>query len=199
MAENFKTTFEEACDHKYEEPLPNIPPMALTGDNQPENGLPAAEPRVLKLPSQLHPAPESRVETPPKPAPHITYANATRNRNATRWRKLNLTTPTPKKTAAKFSKLVTYTVPTPKSRPKTRKISALPKTAYPNKDRQHRAGHEAYNPKTPGRTPSEQYPSTAKNQKPCFKSLLMQDSAQAQPSQSRPSASHITRTTPQTQ
>ena len=69
MAEIFKTTFDEACDHKDDEPLPDIPPMDLPGDNQSEKKPPAAEPRVLKLPSQPHPAPEPRVETPPKTSP----------------------------------------------------------------------------------------------------------------------------------
>ena len=137
-----------------------MPPMALPGNNHPEKELPAAELRVTKLPSQLHPAPEPRAETPLKPSPHITYAAATRNINATRRRKLKLTTPTPNKTAAKFSKLVTYTVPMPKSRPKPRIIPPLPKTAYSNKNHQHRAGHNAYNPTPPGKTPPEQYPST---------------------------------------
>ena len=48
MAKIFKTTFEEDRDHKDDEPLPDIPPMALPGDNQSEKKLPAAEPRVLK-------------------------------------------------------------------------------------------------------------------------------------------------------
>ena len=102
MAEIFKTTFEEAHDHEDEEPLPDMPPMALPSDNQPEKEIPAAEPRVLKLPSQPHPTPEPRMETPPKPSPHIAYAAATQNINATRRRKLKLTTPTPNKKAAKF-------------------------------------------------------------------------------------------------
>ena len=116
MAEIFKSTFEEARDIKYEEQLPDMPPMALPVDNQPEKELPAAETRVLEIPSQPNPAPEPRVETPPKIAPHITYVASTRNRNATRRRKMKLATPTPNKTSAEFSKLVTYTVPTPKSR-----------------------------------------------------------------------------------
>ena len=66
MAEILKTTFEEARNQEDEEPLPDMPPMALPGDNQPEKELPAAEPRVLKLLYQPHPAIEPRVETPPK-------------------------------------------------------------------------------------------------------------------------------------
>ena len=123
MAEISKSTSEEARDNEYEEPLPSMPSMALPGDNQPEKELPAAEPRVLKIPSQPSPpvqppntVPEPRMETPPKIEPHITYAAATRNRNATWRRKMKLATPTSKKTSAEFSKLVTYTVPTPKSR-----------------------------------------------------------------------------------
>ena len=42
MAEILKPTFEEACNHKYDEPLPDMPPMALPGDNQSEKELPAA-------------------------------------------------------------------------------------------------------------------------------------------------------------
>ena len=42
MAEIFKTTFKEARDHEDDEPLPDIPPMALPGDNQSEKKLPAA-------------------------------------------------------------------------------------------------------------------------------------------------------------
>ena len=49
MAEIFKYTFEEAHDNEDEEPLPDMPPMALPGDNQPEKVIPAAEPRVLKI------------------------------------------------------------------------------------------------------------------------------------------------------
>ena len=45
MAEISKTTFEEAHDHEDDEPLPDMPPMALLGDNQSEKKLPAAEPR----------------------------------------------------------------------------------------------------------------------------------------------------------
>ena len=97
MAEIFKTTFEEARDHEDDEPLPYMPPMSLPGDNQPKKKLPVAEPRVLKLPYQPHPAQEPRLETPPKTSPQITYAAATKNRNATRRRNLKLTTPTPKK------------------------------------------------------------------------------------------------------
>ena len=74
MAEIFKSTFEEARDNKDEDQLPNMPHMALPGDNQPEKELPAAEPRVLKIPSQPHPAPKPMVETPPKTSPHSTYA-----------------------------------------------------------------------------------------------------------------------------
>ena len=77
MAEIFKTTFEGARDHKDDKPLPDMPHMALPGDNQSEKKLPAAEPRVLKLPSQPHPAPEPRVENPPKTSPKITYDAAT--------------------------------------------------------------------------------------------------------------------------
>ena len=69
MAEIFKSTFEESHDDEDEEPLPSMPPMAFTSDNQPENKLPAAEPKVLKIPSQPSPpvqppntAPESRVK-----------------------------------------------------------------------------------------------------------------------------------------
>ena len=51
MAEIFKSTFEEARDHKDKEPLSEMPPMALPGDNHPEKDLPAVEPRVLKIPS----------------------------------------------------------------------------------------------------------------------------------------------------
>ena len=36
MAEIFKTTFEEARDHEDEEPLPDMPPMAIPSDNQSE-------------------------------------------------------------------------------------------------------------------------------------------------------------------
>ena len=35
MAEIYKTTFEEARDHEDDKPLPDMPPMALPGDNQP--------------------------------------------------------------------------------------------------------------------------------------------------------------------
>ena len=42
MAEIFKTTFEEARDHKDDEPLQDMPPMALPGNNHPEKKLPAA-------------------------------------------------------------------------------------------------------------------------------------------------------------
>ena len=122
MAEIFKSTFEEARDNKDEEPLPSMPPMALPGDNQPEKNLHAAESMVLKIPSQPSPpvqppntAPEPRVEKPPKIAPHITYAAATRNRNTTQRRKMKLATPTPNKKSAEFSKLVTYTIPMPKA------------------------------------------------------------------------------------
>ena len=104
MAEIFKSTFEEARDNEYEEPLQSMPPMALPGDNQPKTKLPAAEPRVLKIPSQPSPpvqppdtAPEPRVEKPLKIAPHITYVAVTQNRNATRRRKIKLATPTPNK------------------------------------------------------------------------------------------------------
>ena len=51
MAEIFKTTFEEARNHKNDEPLQDMPLVALPGNNQPEKKLPTAEPRVLKLPS----------------------------------------------------------------------------------------------------------------------------------------------------
>ena len=51
MVEIFKATFKEARYHEYEEPLPDMPPMVLPGDNHPEKELPAAEPRVLKIPS----------------------------------------------------------------------------------------------------------------------------------------------------
>ena len=42
MAEIFKTTFEEARDHEDDEPLPDMPHMALPGDKQSEKKLPAA-------------------------------------------------------------------------------------------------------------------------------------------------------------
>ena len=76
--------------------------MALLGDNHPEKKLPAAEPRVPKLPSQPHPALKPRVETPPKPSPQLTYAAATQNINATRRQNMKLTAPTPNKKEAKF-------------------------------------------------------------------------------------------------
>ena len=97
MAEIFKTTFEEARDHKDNEPLLEMPPMALPGDNQPEKKLPVAEPRALKLLSQPHPALEPRVETPPKTSPKLMYTAATRNRNATRRQNMKLTAPIPNK------------------------------------------------------------------------------------------------------
>ena len=46
MAEIFNTTFEEARNHEDDEPLQNMPLMALPGDNQSEKNIPAAEPRV---------------------------------------------------------------------------------------------------------------------------------------------------------
>ena len=123
MAEIFKSAFEEARNNEDEELLPSMPPMTLLGDNQPEKKLPAAEPRMLKiLPPPSPPvqkpntAPEPWVEKPPKIAPHITYAAATRNRNETRQKKMKWATPTSNKKSAEFSKLVTYTVPALKSR-----------------------------------------------------------------------------------
>ena len=171
MAEIFKTTFEEACDHEDDEPLQDMPPMAFPGDNQPERKIPAKEPRVPKLPSQLHPAPEPKVETPPKTLPQIKYAAATRKGNAARQRNLKLTIPTPNKKDAKFSKLVSYAFPTPKSRLNPRKISPLPKTAYPINNLQNRADRDAHTPTPPGNPPSEHYPSTAEKRTPCSKSL----------------------------
>ena len=123
MTEIFKPTFEDARDNKDEEPLPDMPPMALPGDNQHKKETPCSRTKGAGIPSQPSPpvqppntAPEPRVETPPKIAPHITYAAVTRNRNATRRQKMRLATPTQNKTSAEFSKLVTYTVPMPKSR-----------------------------------------------------------------------------------
>ena len=71
--------------------------MVLPGDNQSEKEPPTAEPRVPKIPSQPHPAPEPRMENPPKISPHITYSAAARNRNATRRQKMKLAAPTPYK------------------------------------------------------------------------------------------------------
>ena len=127
MAEIFKSNFEEARDGEDEEPLASMPPISLPGDNKPAKKLPASEPRVLTIPLQPSPtlqppntAPEPRVEKKPKIAPPITYAAATQNRNATRRRKMKLATPTPNKKytqpkSVELSKLITYTVPTPKS------------------------------------------------------------------------------------
>ena len=103
MAEIFKSTFEEDHDSEDKEPLSGMPPMSLTGDNQPAKEFPSSEPRVPKILSTVSPThlpavppyppvqppntePEPRVERPPKIAPLITYAAATQNTNATRRR-----------------------------------------------------------------------------------------------------------------
>ena len=197
MAKIFKSTFEEAHDNKYEETLPYMPPIALPGDNQPEKDPPATEPRVLEIHSQPHPAPEPRVEPPLKISPHITYAAATQNRNVTRRRKMKLATPTPNKTSAEFSRLATYTVPTPKSRHEPGKETPSPtgsvyqqRPSAPRRSRQLKSNTDWEN--------SIQTVSINRREPmPCSKSLQMQDLAPSQPSPSRPRAFHIMRTTPQ--
>ena len=46
---NIQIHLREARNHEDEESLPDMPPMALPGDNQPEKELSAAEPKVLKF------------------------------------------------------------------------------------------------------------------------------------------------------
>ena len=139
MAEIFNSTFEEARNSEDEESLAGMSPISLPGDNQPAKEFLASEPRLLTITSTDSPthlpavspsppvqppntAPEPRVERPPIIAPPITYAAATtQNRNATRRRKKDFATPKPNKKSPQLksldiSKLVMYTVPTPKSR-----------------------------------------------------------------------------------